>query len=60
MPRYYFTNFEIQKYYQNKPKFNSVHSRNSLKIKDRLYTINTDKYESIGIHWIVLDGNNVT
>ena len=60
MPPYYFTNFEIQKYYQNKPKFNSVHSRNSLKIKDRLYTINTDKYESIGIHWIVLDGNNVT
>ena len=60
MPPYYFTNFEIQKYYQNKPKFNSVHSRNSPKIKDRLYIINIDKYESIGIHWIVLDGNNVT
>ena len=23
-----FTNFEIQKYYQNKPKFNGVYSRN--------------------------------
>ena len=29
------TNFEIQKYYQNKPKFNAVYSRNNLpKIKD--------------------------
>ena len=28
------TNFEIQKYYQNEPKFNVVYSRNSLsKIK---------------------------
>ena len=24
------TNFEIQKYYQNKPKFNGVYARNSL------------------------------
>ena len=23
------TNFEIQKYYQNKPKFNGVYSRNN-------------------------------
>ena len=29
------TNFEIQKYYQNEPKFNGVYSRNSFsKIKD--------------------------
>ena len=30
------TNFEIQNYYQNKPRFNSVFSRNNLpkKIKD--------------------------
>ena len=29
------TNFEIQKYYQNEPKFNGVYSRyNLLKIKD--------------------------
>ena len=29
------TNFEIQKYYQNEPKFNGVYSRNNLpKIKD--------------------------
>ena len=25
-----FTNFEIQKYYQNEPKFNGVYSRNNL------------------------------
>ena len=31
--------FEIQKYYQNEPKFNGVYSRNSLpkKIKDGSY-----------------------
>ena len=29
------TNFEIQKLYQNKPRFNGVYSRNNLpKIKD--------------------------
>ena len=35
MPPHPLTNFEIQKYYQNKPKFNGVYSRNNLsKIKD--------------------------
>ena len=34
MPLYPLINFEIQKYYQNEPKFNSVYSRNNLtKIK---------------------------
>ena len=36
-------NFEIQKYFQNKPKFNGVCSRNDLpKIKDGAYVINLD------------------
>ena len=36
MPPHPVTNFEIQKYYQNEPKFNGAYSRNSLpKIKDR-------------------------
>ena len=49
------TNFEIQKYYQNEPKFNGVYSRNNLpKIKDGAYVINLDEYESIGTHWIAL------
>ena len=57
------TNFEIQKYYQNEPKFNGVYSRNNLpKIKDGAYVINLDEYKSIGTHWIALhvNGNNVT
>ena len=57
------TNFEIQKYYQNEPKVNGVHSRNNLsKIKDGAYKINLDEYESIGTHWIDLYANakNVT
>ena len=49
------TNFEIQNYYQNEPKFNGVYSRNNLsKIKDGAYVINLDEYESIGTHWIAL------
>ena len=50
MPSHPLTNFEIQKYYQNKPKFNGVHSRNNLpKIKNGTHLINLDEYESIGI-----------
>ena len=29
------TNFEIQKYYQNEPKFNAVYSRNNLPKKTK-------------------------
>ena len=57
------TNFEIQKYYQNEPKFNGVYSRNNLpKIKGGAYIINLDEYESIGTQWIALyvNENNVT
>ena len=42
MPPHPLTNFEIQNYNQNKPKFNGVYSRNNLpKIKD---VINLDDY----------------
>ena len=35
MSSHLLTNFEIQKYHQNEPKFNGVYSRNNLsKIKD--------------------------
>ena len=35
MPPHPLTNFEIQNYYQNEPKFNDVYLRNDLpKIKD--------------------------
>ena len=44
MPLHPLTNFEIQIYYQNEPKFNGVFSRNDLsKIKDGTYLINFDE-----------------
>ena len=63
------TNFEIQKYYQNEPRFNGVYSRDNLpktqfhdKIKGGTYVINLDEYSDIGTHCIVLYvlNNNVT
>ena len=49
-------NFEIQKYYQNEPRFNSVFSRNILPktIKDGAYVTNLDEYADVGAHWIAL------
>ena len=45
------TNFEIQKYYQNKPRFNGVYSRDNLsKIKDGAYVINLDEYSDTELH----------
>ena len=59
MPPHPLTNFEIQKYYQNKPRFNGVYSRDNLtKIKNRAYVINLDEYSDIGTHWIALYVNN--
>ena len=55
MPRHPLTNFEIQKYYPNQPRFNGVYSKDNLpKIKDGAYVINLDKYYIIGTHWIAL------
>ena len=56
MPPHHPTNFEIQTYYQNKPRFNGVFSRDNLpkKIKDGAYVINLDEYADVGTHWIVL------
>ena len=63
MPPYPLTNFEVQKYYENKPRFNGVYSRDNLpKIKDGAYVINLDEYSDIGTHWVALyvQNNNVT
>ena len=56
MPPHPLTNFEIQKYYKNEPRFNGVFSRNNLfkKIKDGAYIINLDEYADVSIHWIAL------
>ena len=53
MPPQPLTNIEIQKYYQNEPRFNGVHSRdniperNSVEIKDGAYVINLDEHSDI-------------
>ena len=56
MPPHPQTNFEIQKYYENQPRFNGVFSRDNLpkKIKDGAYVINLDEYTDTGTHWIAL------
>ena len=50
------TNFEIKSYYQNKPTFNGVFSRDNLpkKIKDGTYVTNFDEYADVGTHWTAL------
>ena len=48
MPPHPLTNFKIQEYYKNEPKFNDVYSRNnSRKINDEICVINPDEYKSI-------------
>ena len=57
MPPHPLTNFEIQKQYQNEPRFNGVYSRDNLRerssaeIKDATYIINLDEYSDIGTPW---------
>ena len=56
------TNFEIQEYYQNEPRFNGVFSRDNLpnNIKNGAYVINLDEYYDIGTHCVALYVNNKT
>ena len=56
IPPHPLTNFEIQKYYQNEPRFNGVFSRNNLpkKIRDGACVINLDECADVGTHWIAL------
>ena len=56
------TNFEIQEYYQNEPRFNGVFSRDNLpnSIKNGVYVINLDEYRDVGTHWVALHVNNKT
>ena len=64
MPSHPLTNLEIQKYYQNEPRFNGVHSRDNLiKTKYRAYIISRDEYSDIGTHWVALyvhNNNDIT
>ena len=67
------TNFEIQEYYQNEPKFNGVFSRDNLPNNNNnnnknnnsnnnngAYVINLREYRDIGTHWVALYVNNKT
>ena len=56
MPPHLSTNFEIQKYYQNEPKFKGVYSRNNLtKTKDGAYVTNRDRAYVINLNRYSLD-----
>ena len=60
LPLHPLTNFDIQKYYQNEPRFNGVYCRDNLPerssagIKDGAYIINLDEYSDIGTNWVAL------
>ena len=62
LPPHPLTNFEIQEYYQNEPRFNGVFSRDNLSnnnnIKNGAYVINLDEYHDIETHWVALHVNN--
>ena len=59
MPPHPLTNFEIQKFYENEPRFNGVYSRDNLpKTKDGPYVTNLDENPDIGKHWVALWVNN--
>ena len=49
------TAFEIQKYYQNEPRFNGIYWRNDLpKTKCGAFVVNPDEYKLLQTHWITL------
>ena len=54
IPPHPLTNFEIQMYYQNEPRFNGICSRDNLtnKIKGGAYVINLDEHSDTGTHWL--------
>ena len=63
MPTHPLPNFEIQRYCQNKSRFNGIYSRNNLtKTKDGACVTNLHEYKLIETHWIALyvNGDNVT
>ena len=56
MPPHPPTNFEINEYDENDPRFNGVYSRDNLPktIKNGAYVINLHEYQNIDSHWIAL------
>ena len=62
LPPHALTNFEIQEYYQNEPRFDGVFSRDNLgsTVKNGAYVINLDEYPDIVTHWVALYVYNKT
>ena len=56
IPSHPLTNFEIQNYYENEPRFNGVFLRDHLpkQIKNGAYVINLDEHKDTGTQWIAL------
>ena len=56
IPPHPLTNFEIQNYYKNEPRFNGVFSRNNLSKKknDGTYIMNLDEYADVGLDCFIL------
>ena len=53
IPPHPLTTFQIERHYQNEPRFSGDFSRNNLpkKIKDGAYVINLDEYADIATDW---------
>ena len=60
MPSHPLTNFDIQRYYQDEPRFNGVYSRDNLpnKLQYEVYVTNLDEYVDVGTHLIYLYVND--
>ena len=49
------TNFEIIKYFEDEPRFNSVFSRGNFpKLKTGAYIVNLDHSKNTETHWVVI------
>ena len=59
-PSHPLTNFDIQRYYQDEPRFNGVYSRDNLpnKLQYEVYVTNLDEYVDVGTHLIYLYVND--
>ena len=60
MPSHPLTNFDIQRYCQDEPRFNGVYSRDNLpnKLQYEVYVTNLDEYVDVGTHLIYLYVND--
>ena len=57
IPPHHLTNFEVEEYYENQPRFNGVNSRDNLPnmtMNISKYTEYFDEYTNIGTHWVAL------